>query len=113
MPFDGTNTRGAKAVYVLDRMLEMFDGGKYWLCGAWNLPDGDGHKHRCLLSALRSIRRIEGIFGDNTGRYIGNAIYEDCGWRGIVSFNDLMDQNWRRIERTLHRARELAAQDIG
>jgi hypothetical protein len=113
MPFDGTNARGAKAVYVIDRMLEMFDGGKYWVCGMWNRRHPDGNKQRCLLSALRSIRRTEGVSGDRAGHYLANAMHEKYGCRwSIVVFNDT-SHDFATIEGTLQRARELAAQDIG
>jgi hypothetical protein len=113
MPFDGTNSRGAKAVYVIDRMLEMFDGGKYWVCGHWFLHHPDGSKQRCLLTALRAVRKTDKISGDNAGRYLARAIFEKHGERlSIIMYND-GHPNFADIERALHRARELAAQDIG
>ena len=44
----------AKAIAVLDAMLEFFDGGKRWMRG--QLQDGQGN--RCLVGALQYARSI-------------------------------------------------------
>jgi hypothetical protein len=44
----------AKAIAVLDGMLEFFDGGRRWMRGRLR----DFHsQQRCLIGALRHVRR--------------------------------------------------------
>jgi hypothetical protein len=53
----------AKAIAVLDAMLEFFDGGKRWTRGRMATYDG---RNRCLVGALQHIRAGFGIRGDGT-----------------------------------------------
>ncbi len=60
----------AKAVQVLDLMLEFFDGGAAWLQREFR----DEHDNRCLVDALRHVRRRHGITGDGAGHYLRAAM---------------------------------------
>jgi hypothetical protein len=61
----------AKAIAVLDAMLEFFDGGKRWTRGM--LRDHH-HQHRCLIGALRHIRQQQRIRGAGTEHYLRDAM---------------------------------------
>lgn len=112
MPFDGANTRGAKAVYVIDRMLELFDGGKHWHRG-WAEKGEGGGTNRCLVSAMKTVRKYDGISGDRTSHYLGLAIrHRYCTSIGIMEFNDNYATTYDTIERVLRDARELASSDV-
>ena len=56
----------AKAVEVLDLLLQFFADGALWLQHDFDHPDGS----RCLVSALTPVRRKHGISGDGTGYYL-------------------------------------------
>ncbi len=106
MPFDGQTKPGLLAVYMIDRMIELFDGGKHW-CRDWKDSNG-GH---CIVGAMASIRATDKISGDGTGRYIRAAIDERC-WRGafgLMQYNDRQN-SYEAIHAVLLRARELADQ---
>jgi hypothetical protein len=57
----------AKAIVVLDAMLEFFDGGKRWTRGM--LGDQYG-QHRCLIGALNHIREQHQINDDGAEHYL-------------------------------------------
>ena len=59
----------AKAVQVLDAMLEFFDGGGRWTRGHLHDPIGN----RCLIGALRHVRRQQNIRGAGTEFYLHTA----------------------------------------
>ncbi len=61
----------AKAVQVLDLMLEFFDGGRRWMRGM--LRDAS-RQHRCLIGALRYVRRQQRIRGAGTEFYLHAAL---------------------------------------
>jgi hypothetical protein len=60
----------AKATAVLDAMLEFFDGGQRWTRGILC----DEHRHRCLVGALRHVRRQEHIRGSGAEYYLRQAM---------------------------------------
>jgi hypothetical protein len=61
----------AKAIAVLDAMLEFFAGGKRWTRGKMVTYDG---RNRCLVGALQHIRAELGIRGDNTVALLESAL---------------------------------------
>ena len=65
MPFDGTDTRAAKAVAMIDALLAFFDCGQNWLQAAFH--EGD---QRCLISAMAHIRHRDKLNRDPTSQYI-------------------------------------------
>ena len=64
----------AKAIVVLDAMLEFFDGGRRWIRG--QLRDKDG---RCLVGALGYVRRQQRIRGAGTEHYLRRAMIDRAG----------------------------------
>jgi hypothetical protein len=64
----------AKAIVVLDAMLEFFDGGRRWIRG--QLRDKDG---RCLVGALGYVRRQQRIRGAGTEHYLRRAMIDRTG----------------------------------
>jgi hypothetical protein len=56
----------AKAIAVLDAMLQFFDGGRRWTIG--QLRDTAGN--RCLIGALPHVRREQHIRGSGTEYYL-------------------------------------------
>jgi hypothetical protein len=61
----------AKAILVLDAMLEFFDGGRRWTQGA--LHDETG-QNRCLIGALHYVRQQQRIRGAATEFYLRTAL---------------------------------------
>jgi hypothetical protein len=55
----------AKALQVIDLMLEFFDGGKRWT--RWHICASG---RRCLIGALYHIREQPAIEGDGTEDYL-------------------------------------------
>ena len=124
MPFDGiSTTRGAKAVYVIDKMIEAFDDGKGWICGTWRSTD---KKQRCLMGALNFIRatdpvaknlRITPYFIKAIGAQTLSRIKERHGYptlnakNAVIAFNDA-NNTYKPIHEMLLKARKLAEQDI-
>jgi hypothetical protein len=106
MPFDGTQNGGLLAVYMIDQMIEMFDGGKNWCGFGWS----NGKGTHCIVGAMMSIRASQRIKGDETSRYIRQALDEEARrWRGIMNFND--NVSYTHVHRVLLRARELSVAD--
>lgn len=62
----------ARAILVLDAMLEFFDGGRRWTRQLLN----DGMGNRCLIGALRHVRHQQRIRGAGTPDYLRTAIIE-------------------------------------
>jgi hypothetical protein len=61
----------AKAIAILDAMLEYFEGGRRWTRGMLR----DQHQHRCLIGALRHVRRQQHIRGAGTEHYLRAAFW--------------------------------------
>ena len=61
----------AKAITMLDAMLEYFDGGRRWT--QCTLADASG-QHRCLIGALRHVRHQQRIYGAGTEHYLRAAL---------------------------------------
>lgn len=61
----------AKAIAVLDAMLEFFDGGRRWTRGV--LRDAAAER-RCLIGTLRHVRRQQRIRGAGTDFYLHAAL---------------------------------------
>jgi hypothetical protein len=62
----------AKAVQVLDAMLEFFDGGRRWARGTLR----DQYGQRCLIGALRHIRQQQRIRRAGTEHYLRDALQQ-------------------------------------
>jgi hypothetical protein len=61
----------AKAIAVLDAMLEFFDGGRRWTQG--ELLD-ETSQNRCLIGALHYVRQQQHIRGAATEFYLRTAL---------------------------------------
>jgi len=61
----------AKAIVVLDAMLEFFSGGKIWTRSGMAIYDG---RNRCLVGALQHIRAELSIRGDGTFDLLHRAL---------------------------------------
>src|SRR5438105_12142247 len=83
MPRDAHSA--AKAVDMLDLLIEFFDDGERWIKG--KLDDGAGN--RCLVGALRDIRDGHHLHGAPTRLYLLKAMQRSpkTGWTGLISFN--------------------------
>ena len=68
MPRDARSA--AKAVDMLDLLIEFFDDGERWIKG--KLDDGAGN--RCLVGALRAIRDGHNLHGAPTRAYLLKAM---------------------------------------
>ena len=64
----------AKAIAMLDAMLEFFDGGRRWMTGS--LGGGLFTHQRCLVGALRHVRRQLKIRGAGTEHYLRCALID-------------------------------------
>jgi hypothetical protein len=60
----------AKAIVVLDAMLQFFDGGKRWTQGELR----DYRRRRCLIGALEHIERQQRLRGSGAESYLRSAI---------------------------------------
>jgi hypothetical protein len=76
----------AKAVQVLDTMLEFFDGGRRWTRGT--LCDQYGER-RCLIGALRYVRQQQHIRGAGTEHYLRHAMIS-----GVADDLDPLSDLW-------------------
>jgi hypothetical protein len=84
----------AKAVQVLDMMLKFFDGGRRRQQA--QLVSNDGQA-RCLVGALRHVRKEYGIRTDGTIHYLRDALeaYDPLcePWKPERNDTDLMGFN--------------------
>jgi hypothetical protein len=62
----------AKAIVLLDAMLEFFNDGKRWTRGEYHNQGG----HRCLIGALRHVRQQQRITEAGTEYYLRAAMIE-------------------------------------
>jgi hypothetical protein len=99
----------AKAVDVLDLLIEFFDDGDRWIKG--KLDDGAGN--RCLVGALRDIRDGYNLHGAPTRVYLLKAMQRSpkTGWTGLISFNDRC-KDFGELREVILQARRLAVADI-
>ena len=102
MPRDAHSA--AKAVDMLDLLIEFFDDGERWIKG--KLHDGAGN--RCLVGALRYLRD-----GHNPRVYLLKAMQRSpkTGWTGLISFNDRC-RDFGELREVILQARKLAIADI-
>jgi hypothetical protein len=91
----------AKAVDMLDLLIEFFDDGERWIKG--KLDDGAGN--RCLVGALRDIRDGHAP----TRIYLLKAMQRSpkTGWTGLISFNDRC-RDFGELREVILQARKLA-----
>ena len=94
----------AKAVEVLDLLLEFFADGALWLQREFHHPDGS----RCLVSALTHVRRKHGITGDGTGFYLLEMIPQRAS--NLIEFNDTC-RDFGEVRAMLTLARAMALLD--
>jgi hypothetical protein len=114
----------AKAVQVLDMMLEFFDGGRRWTRGEFHNHGG----HRCLIGALRYVRRQQNITGRDSEYYLraaiiaaGRTTHQHTALSPLVvacvtlsdlmNYNDLAD-SYVEVRRLIENARALAEAEI-
>ena len=99
----------AKAVDMLDLLIEFFDNGDRWIKG--KLDDGAGN--RCLVGALRDIREGHNLHGAPTRVYLLKAMQRSpkTGWTGLISFNDRC-RDFGELHEVILQARKLAVADI-
>jgi hypothetical protein len=98
----------AKAVQVLDLVLEFFGNGHRWR--RYRLRDSEGN--RCLAGALGHVRRAHRISGDGARYYLMKAIYPDLGIPVPVEmFNDDCE-TYDQVKQVIIEARALAAADL-
>ena len=107
MPRDAHSV--AKAVDMLDLLIEFFDDGEHWIKG--KLDDGAGN--RCLVGALRDIRDGHNLHGAPTRVYLLKAMQRSpkTGWTGLISFNDRC-RDFGELHEVILQARKLAVADI-
>lgn len=107
----------AKAIAVLDAMLEFFDGGKRWMRG--QLQDGQGN--RCLVGALQYARSDSRVRGDGTAELLHSLIPAHQRQRFahatprslflLMVFNDTC-KDYRAVRRLIVRARRIALAEL-
>ena len=107
MPRDAHSA--AKAVDMLDLLIEFFDDGDRWIKG--KLDDGAGN--RCLVGALRDNRDGHNLHGAPTRAYLLKAMQRSPkpGWTGLISFNDRC-RDFGELHEVILQARKLAVADI-
>jgi hypothetical protein len=111
----------AKAILVLDAMLEFFSGGKRWTRGRMATSDG---RNRCLVGALQHIRAELGIRGDGTAELLENALPQHHPYpfydllkprdlwtlRHLTYFNDR--RSYRQVRAVIVKARAAAQAEL-
>jgi hypothetical protein len=96
-----------KAVHVLDLLLEFFADGQHWTRCAMD----DGQGNRCLVGALRYIRRRDGIKGDGAADYLTEAVMAAKGSHfGLIAYNDYCD-GFHQIRAIIVAARKAAKRE--
>ena len=107
MPRDAHSV--AKAVDLLDLLIEFFDDGERWIRG--KLDDGAGN--RCLVGALRDLRDGHNLHSAPTRLYLLKAMQRSptAGWTGLISFNDRC-RDFGELREVILQARKLAVADI-
>ena len=107
MPRDAHSV--AKAVDLLDLLIEFFDDGERWIKG--KIDDGAGN--RCLVGALHYIRDGHNLYGAPTRLYLLKAMQRSpkTGWTGLISFNDRC-RDFGELRQVILQARKLAVADI-
>jgi hypothetical protein len=97
----------AKAVDMLDLLLEFFEGGKYWM----KYDFIDDEENRCLIGAMRFIRTAHNLHGAPARHYLLRAMTPlDRRW-GLMWFNDGC-RRFAEIAALIRKARQLAVADI-
>ena len=107
MPRDAQSA--ARAVDMLDLLIEFFDDGERWIKG--KLDDGMGN--HCLVGAMRDIRDGYNLHGAPTRVYLLKAMQRSpkIGWTGLISFNDRC-RDFGELREVILQARNLAVADI-
>jgi hypothetical protein len=110
----------AKAILVLDAMLEFFDGGKRWWRKELTSPN---RKRACLVGAAALFSEERTQPDDNALNYLHAALDKEItGCLGnqiillsyasqIMRYND-QSPNYRRVERLIRAARAIAEAEL-
>jgi hypothetical protein len=107
-PFAMSRRDPEKSVLVLDRMLQLLDGGAHWTRGVYD----DGEGNFCLVGAMNQIRDDLRIRGAGTAYYLLRAI---GGGRLLSDLEDYNDwhNSFAHVEAVILKARALAEREIG
>jgi hypothetical protein len=97
----------AKAVQVIDLMVEFFEDGTKW-CRGWHDPRTGA---RCILGALDHLERLHRMHDAGTRAYIDKALPDYWKRITVTGFNDKNKDGWLGVLRLLKQARKLAASD--
>ena len=97
----------ARAVDMLDLLVEFFEDGKYWTTGKFI----NDEEKRCLVGAMRYIRTAHNLHGAPTRHYLLRAMNRSVGGHGLMLFNDAC-RNFDELGEVISKARELAVADI-
>lgn len=97
----------ARAVDMLDLLVEFFEGGKYWTTGEFI----NDEEKRCLVGAMRYIRTAHNLHGAPIRHYLLRAMNRSVWGHGLMSFNDAC-RNFDELREVISKARELAVADI-
>jgi hypothetical protein len=125
MPFDGLDAgprrllkrdpRGAESALVLDMVEFFFQGGRLWT--QYSATAGNGE--RCLVEAIRYVRRQIRSRSDRAQHYLARAIRQTCrDWRGVresrdvvEGYNDTRGRTYPEIVLVIRAAKMLAEAD--
>ncbi len=125
MPIDGIETvtrrllkrdpRGTQSALVLDMVEAFFQGGTLWT--QYSAAAGNGE--RCLVEAIRHVRRQIGSRSDRALPYLARAIRQTCrDWRGVresrdvvEGYNDTRGRTYAEITFVIREAKKLAEAD--
>ena len=117
----------AKAIVVLDAMLEFFNSGERWTRGAFL----NGAGQRCLIGALRYVRWQQHIRGAGVENYLRGALIEriaedidgwphpastlwrcDGGDTVLMCYNDTSAAGYDEVRALIVEARALAEAEL-
>jgi hypothetical protein len=96
----------AKAVRMLDLLIEFFEDGKYWMKCDF-IDDDENH---CLVGAMRCIRTAHNLHGAPTRQYLLRVMTPRQRNNGLMAFNDSC-RDFGQLHALILKARELAVAD--
>lgn len=97
----------ARAVDMLDLLVEFFEDGKYWTTGKFI----NDEEKRCLVGAMRTIRTAHNLHGAPTRFYLLRAMPLENRREGLMAFNDRC-RDFGELAELISQARALAVADI-
>ena len=95
----------ARAVDLLDLLIEFFEDGKRWITGEF----ADAAGNRCLVGAMRYIRAGHNLHGAPARYYLLRAMRGHG--EGLMMFNDWC-KDYDELHTLIVNARNLAVADI-